>query len=374
MEYSLTKSIVIVGTILVIAMAGCGKNNEANVDSISADAADEVSTEQSFAKVVNVEVYPAKISSFEDYITLPVVVMPNKEVNLGLTAGGKVTAIHVDKGDRVRKGEMVLETDNVLLKASYDQALANFEFQEAEFARSEKLFSGGTITAAQHDGAKLQIATARNSLTMAKKQYEDAVLKAPLSGIVTMRNVEVGDILGPGTPAFRIIDVNTVKVQAGIPEKHIALFKEGNTVAIGFDALPDKIFEGRIDYISPEASTSVRTFLAEILVNNSDRLIRAGIMGDARILRQVYENTVMVPINALIESQRGRIVFVAGSGNKAEERYVEIGAANDTMIRIITGINPGDRVIVKGQQDLVNGEAINITGEYVAEMAEGTVQ
>ena len=178
----------------------------------------------------------------------------------------------------------------------------------------------------------------------------------------------------PGTPAFRIIDVNKVKVRAGIPEKHIVLFREGNTVAVRFDAIPDKVFKGRIDYISPEASTSIRTFLAEILVDNSDRLIRAGIMGDAKILKQVHENAVMVPINALLESQKGRIVFVAGNDNKAEERNVEIGAANDTMIRIIKGINPGDRVIVKGQQDLVNGEAINITGEYSAEMAEGTVQ
>ena len=355
MEYSLKRPMVIAGAVLMIAAAGCGKNHEADVDSNRAVAAGETSTEQGFTKVVNVEVYPVKESSFEDYITLPVVAMPNKEVNLGLITGGKVTAIHVDKGDRVSKGMTLLETDDVLLKAAYDQALANLDFQDAEFARSEKLFRGGTITAAQHDGAKLRISTARNSLTMAKKQYEDAVLKAPLSGVVTMRNVEAGDILGPGTPAFRIIDVNKVKVHAGIPEKYIVLFREGNTVAIRFDAIPDKVFKGRIDYISPEASTSVRTFLAEILVDNSDRLIRAGIMGDARILRQVHENAVMVPINALIESQKGRIVFVAGNDNKAEERNVEIGAANDTMIRIIKGINSGDRVIVKGQQDLVNG-------------------
>ncbi len=374
MEYSLKRPIVIAGAVLAIATAGCGKNQEADVDSNIEVAAGEASTEQDFAKVVNVEVYPVIESSFEDYLTLPVVVTPNKEVNLGLTAGGKVTAIHVEKGDRVSEGMTLLETDDVLLEAAYDQAQANLEFQDAEFARSEKLFSGGTITAAQHDGAKLLIATARNSLTMAKKQYEDAVLKAPLSGVVTMRNVEVGDIMGPGTPAFRVIDVNKVKVHAGIPEKYIVLFRKGNTVAIRFDAIPDKVFNSKIDYISPETSTSVRTFLAEILVDNSDRLIRAGIMGDARILKQVHENAVMVPINALIESQKGRIVFVAGNDNTAEERSVEIGAANDTMIRIISGINPGDRVIVKGQQDLVDGEAINITGEYSAEMAEGTVQ
>ena len=358
--------------LILITAAGC--SNESQQANINSDGKQNTETDAFTAKVVNVEIYNAAEASFQDYITLPVVVSPNKGVNLGLTNGGKITKINVDKGDRVSKDMILLETDDVLLKAAYDQAKANLEYQKTEFERNRKLFDNGTITEAQYDGVKLQLATAQSSFDMAKKQYEDSTLKAPFAGIVTMRNVEVGDILSPGSPAFRIIDMSMVKVQAGIPEKHIVLFKEGNTVAIRLDAIPDKVFKGKINYISPEASTAVRTFLAEINVDNSEGLIRAGTMGNAQILRQVIPNTIMIPLNALVESQTGRSVFIARNDNTAEERTVEIGTADDTMIRIVTGVNPGDRVIVKGQQDLVTGEKIKITGEYVADLGEGTVQ
>ncbi|MFC1694462.1 efflux RND transporter periplasmic adaptor subunit, partial [Candidatus Latescibacterota bacterium] len=222
MENSIRNLFVIV--FLLIAAMGCGKKEASE-------------SETDFTKVTNVEIYTVTASSFEDYISLPVVVMPNREVNLGLVGGGKVTRILVDKGDRVKKDMILLETDDTLLSASYDQARASLEYQKKEFARSEKLYSDGSISTAAYDAAELQFASAQSSYDMAKKQYEDAKLKAPFSGVVTMRNVEVGAILGPGTPAFRIIDVSKVKVQAGIPEKYIAEFKVGNMVTISFDAL-----------------------------------------------------------------------------------------------------------------------------------------
>jgi len=165
-----------------------------------------------------------------------------------------------------------------------------------------------------------------------------------------------------------------VKVQAGIPERYIGDFKIGNDVSIKFDALPGKIFKGNINFISPEASVSVRTFLAEIIVDNSEGLLKSGIMGDARILRKVHEQAIMIPFNAMIETQHGRIVFLASQDNTAEERPVEIGNSNETMTFVTAGLNPGDRLIVKGQQDLVNGERINITGEYASDRMEGSEQ
>jgi len=322
------------------------------------------------ARITNVEIYPVEPVKFEDYINLPVVVKPNREVDLGLTTGGKVTKIHADKGDRVEKGMVLLETDDVMLRANLEIAEANLEYQKKEFARSGKLFQEGSITAAAYDGAKLQLAQARHSYEIARKQYEDSVLKAPFSGIVTRRNVEVGDILGPGTPAFRIIDMSRVKVQAGIPEKYIEDFRIGNTVAVRFDAIPGKTFKGRINYISPEADTTVRTFLAEIVVDNPDGLLRAGIMGDARILRKVHENALMIPINAVVETQEGRIVFVVRDDGTAERRSVELGGVTDLTVCVVSGLEENDRVIVKGQHDLVTGEKVNITGEYSIEPGE----
>jgi len=330
--------------------------------------------EENAAKITNVEIFNVENSTFVEYISLPVVVIPYKEADLGMTAGGKITKIFVDKGDRVLKGGNLLIVDNVLLKTSLKSSITSLEYQKNEFKRDKKLFEEGSINPSMYDISTLKLEQAQSAYDIAKKQLEDATLKAPFSGIVTMRNIEIGEILAPGVPAFRLIDISRVKVQAGIPERYIGDFKIGNDVSIKFDALPGKIFKGNINFISPEASVSVRTFLAEIIVDNSEGLLKSGIMGDARILRKVHEQAIMIPFNAMIETQHGRIVFLASQDNTAEERPVEIGNSNETMTFVTAGLNPGDRLIVKGQQDLVNGERINITGEYASDRMEGSEQ
>ena len=116
----------------------------------------------------------------------------------------------------------------------------------------------------------------------------------------------------------------------------------------------------------------MRTFLAEIVVPNDDGIIRAGLMGNANILRAVIEDAILIPINAIIEAQKGRSIYIALNDNTAEERLIELGkGSTDTMAIITSGVSVGEKVIVRGQHDLVTGERINITGEYTAEKAGG---
>ncbi len=341
---------IMIPAILIVVLAGCGGGNSADTESYT-------------ERVTNVEYLTVTPSTFENTITLPVIVLPYREVNLGLTNGGRVTEITADKGDKVVKGNVLLETDDTILRATYESAQAAWEYQQKEFKRNQRLFADGSITEAQLDAASLAHANARAQYEMAKKNYEEATLKSPFSGIVTMRNTEIGDMLSPGSPAFRIIDMSKVKIQAGIPEKHINGFREGNKVSINIDALPGKTFEGRINYISPEASAGVRTFLAEIVVDNSDNVLHAGVMGNASILLGVTDDALMIPLNSLIETQHGRIVFVLNNDNTVSEREVEIVNASDIMIQV-TGISAGEKIITKGQYDLIDGERVNVTGEY----------
>ncbi len=276
-----------VGGVLALA-AGCGK---------SAEVAEYVEP------VTNVEYFSVQPGTFIPELTLPITVAPLQEVNLGLTGGGRVTVIHVDKGDRVKKGQVLLETDQVLLEAQFNMAEANLAYQKNELARSEQLFKNGSITQAQYDAVKLVQAQAQTGDDIARKQLANAKLEAPFAGTVTMRNAEIGDILAPGSPAFRIINMDSVKIQAGIPEKYIRDFETGGNVIITFDAIPGRQFEATISYLSPEASAKVRTFPAEMIINNHEGLLRAGIMGSATINRKQIDNAILVPINAVIATR-----------------------------------------------------------------------
>jgi RND family efflux transporter MFP subunit len=321
-----------------------------------------------------VEVFTVQSGTFHEYITLPVVVNPYREASLGLVQGGKVTRLHADKGDRVTQGKVLLETDTDMLQTSLRTATANLEYQKNEFARNQKLFESGSITEAIMDASKLALAQAQSAYDAVKKQIEDATLKAPFTGTITERTVEIGDILGPGNSAFRLIEVDRLKVQAGIPERYIGDFHQGNTVTILFDAFPGREFQGKINYIAPEASTTVRTFITEIVVNNPGGVIRAGIMGNARIQQRTFPDALLVPMDALIETQYGRRLFVVKSDSTVEERKITLGGSSGDRIMVTSGVEPGDKVVTKGQNDLVNGEKVRVTGEYQGSVSDAGTQ
>lgn len=323
-------------------------------------------------KITNIETYTVTPQTFHEYINLPVTVNPFRKASLGLLASGRVTKLFVDKGDRIAEGQVLLETETEVLRASFVLAKANLDFQKNEFERNKQLFDAKNISPAVFDAATLALAQAQSQYEIAKKQLDNARLEAPFAGVVAARNAELGDVLAPGTPAFRIIDIDRVKVEAGIPEKYIGGFKAGNRVLIRFDSIPGREFEGKINYIAPEASPSIRTFTAEMVVENRQGLIKAGIMGNAQILKKVHPDAVMVPLNAVIQTQNGRVAFVLRQDNTAEERTVEVGPASELMIKIEKGISPGDRVIVKGQHQIANGEKVRVVGETENQGAEGT--
>jgi RND family efflux transporter MFP subunit len=333
---------------LLLFSQGCGKGNS-------------VEDKGNGVRTINVETYTVLPRNFESYIHLPVVVSPLKEVNLGLTGGGKVTEIRADQGDFVREGAVLLRLDDEMLRANYDIAAANLEFQKTEYARTEQLYKEGNVSESMMDAAKLQLSQAQNTFTLAKKALDDAVLKAPFSGTITARLVEVGAILGPGTPAFRLIDARTVKVKTGIPEQYIRDFETGSNVTIKFDSLPDRAFRGTISYISPEADPQVRTFVAEINVANPEGYLKAGIMGNASVLRNYYPRAVVIPLNAVVETQTGPVVYTSLGDTTAHMNNVILGETSNSDVRIESGIQPGDRVIVRGQYDIVEGDRIRVT-------------
>jgi len=293
-------------------------------------------------KVTPVEVYEVQPQAFTEYVTLPVVVNPYREASLSLTGGGRVVRLLADKGSRVRSGQVLLETETEVLRAALELARANLEFQRAEAARNEQLFAAASIPPSALDAARLALAQAQSQYDIALKQHEDATLKAPFGGTITQRWAELGAVLSPGAPAFRLIDAERVRVQAGIPERLIEDFDTGHRVSLVFDAIAGRTFTGIIDYLAPEASPGVRTFLCEIVVDNRDGAIRAGIMGNARIQRRTLEGALVIPLDALIETQVGRRVFVVEADSLAAERAITIGASGEDAVVASAGLQPGD--------------------------------
>ncbi len=315
-------------------------------------------------RVTNVEVYPVVPRTFVEHFSVPATVVPRRQVDLSMVGGGRVTAVQVDKGDRVEAGQTLLQTDTTSLQAAFDLAAANLEFQTGEFERASRLYEAGSINQSAFAAARLALAQARSERDIARQRLKDATLEAPFTGMITQRHVELGDVLGPGAPAFRLIDADRVKVQVGIPERLVGDFRIGNTVSIELDALPGEVLSGRLEYLAPEASPGVRTFLAEMLLDNHNGMVRSGLMGQARIQRRTFSDALLVPLDALIEGQDGRQLFVVRHDTLAVQRAIDIAATDAGMMVVRRGIDIGDRVVTKGQHELVDGDRVRVTGEY----------
>ena len=181
LKYSM---ISVVGALAVLSI-GCGSGQEAV-------------EEQPITRVTNVRTYTVEPMVFDEYIKLPVAVRPYREVALGLSNGGEVIALHADKGDQVREGDVLLETDKVLADAQLRTARSNLEYQEEEYNRNQRLLEQGSITQAAFDAVKLQFSLTQSSVDQAQKQVENATLEAPFNGIITDRSAEIGEILSQG--------------------------------------------------------------------------------------------------------------------------------------------------------------------------------
>jgi len=182
-------------------------------------------------------------------------VFPNADVNIASESPGKVVAVNADLGDYVAKGKILVQLDNELKIANLQTAEANYEKAKKDLERYEQLFKEKSATAAQLDQARFAYETAEAQYKIAKKQLEDTRIKAPFSGFISARNVEIGSVISTGAMLFNLIDLSTVRVKIQVPEKDIFKIRRGDKVKLSTDALVGEI----LDRKSKSLNSSTRT-------------------------------------------------------------------------------------------------------------------
>jgi RND family efflux transporter MFP subunit len=197
-------------------------------------------------------------------------------------------------------------------------------------------------------------------------------LRAPLSGVILKRLVEVGTLVGPGSPGFVLADTRTVKVVVGVPDTLLAAFPAGATETVRTDALPDRRFEGRVTNVSPTADPRSRLFEVEITVANADGALKPGMVAAVEVVRhgqpdQARTDALVVPLSAVVRppgETEGYAVFVLreqGDVATAELRRVRLGELLGNDITVVDGLAGTERLIVQGASIVANGERVNPT-------------
>jgi len=273
--------------------------------------------------------------------------------NIAPTIPGRIDNILVEVGDRVQKGQLLVQMD----KTNLVQAQLQLANAERELGRVSELYKSGSATQQQFDQLTSQVDVARESV---RNLTENTELHSPIDGVITARTFDAKNIYSGVMPILTVMQVIPVKVIVSIPEIYFPQVKTGTEVRVRLDVYPDKNFTGRINIIYPTIDQLSRTFKAEVSITNTDMAIRPGMF--ARVeLNFGTLNRVVVPDLAVIKQPgtNTRYVFTVENG-LARRRELQLGRLIGNRFEVISGIDAGAQVVIAGQSRLLEQTPVRI--------------
>ena len=318
-------------------------------------------------------------------------IVPYAQVDLAFQSGGYVESIRqvkspsggmrsIDQGDWVPKGTVLAVVRQQDYKDKLEQANAQLARSQAEydkakltFDRTSALYASHSATKPDFDSATAQLASTTASISGAKAQVSEAnvalaycELRAPFSGWVVKRSIDVGSLVGPATNGFTLADTESVKAVFGVPDTSISRVRLGQHLAISTDSLPQQ-FAGRVSAISPSADPKSRVFSVEVTIPNQKNQLKSGMIASLSLNGvQLPQSVLAVPLAAVIRDP-GRadnfaVMITEGSGDfeTARLRPVDLGDTYGNMIATKGGLTFGERVITTGVSLVKSGDKVRV--------------
>lgn len=313
--------------------------------------------------VVEKKIQPVKIMEvqgepFEEIYKVVGVVKAYNYGKLSAEEGGIITYIK-EKGNRVRKGEVVVRLSKETDIAMYEQAVAQYNLAKDNFERVQKLYLEGAATEQQFTNAGLQLDVAEKSVNVYLKRLNKGFIRSPISGIVDAKIMNKGEMAVPGSPVISIVDISRVKINAGIPERFVQDIKKGKSVKITFDDFPGEEFTGKITYISPTINPQSRTFEIEIVINNPSGKLKPEMSANLEITKSSVSNAIVLSQDLIVDNVEEKYVFVV-ENNVAKKRILKLSGRTDNKVVVLEGLQIGDKVIYEGFQYLNDGDEVQV--------------
>ena len=339
---------------MVAAAAGC-----------STPEADSAQVEGSeFARVINVEVAPLTTERFVEEIRLTAVALANQDVQVSAEESGVIRELFVDRGDAVNEGDAIAKIDDRVLSAQVAQARAAADLAEQTWQRRKRLWEEDRVgSEIAYLEARFAAEQSAASLEGLEQRLARTVIRAPFSGVLDDRFVDVGAMVNPGDAVARLVDLNPIKVAAGVPERYAREVRVGEEATVVFDVLNREPFTARIGYVGSTVDPQNRTFRIEVELANRERLIKPQMVAEMAVTRQAVSDAIVVPQDALVRVADGYIVYVLAERNGAtvaEARGVTLGPARRNLVVVEAGVTEGEQLIVVGHRSVADGDRVNV--------------
>ena len=308
---------------------------------------------------IPVSVAAIRTGRVSSYITSTANLVAEDDVDVLAEAEGRIEELHVEEGDRVRRGQVLAalvkdDAEIALKKAQLKTKNAQLAYERAVEMVGEELMSRE-----EYDKTTMEYEIVRQEVAEAEWRLEKTMIRAPFSGFVTGRMINLGQNVQIGTALFRVSDFDPLIARIYLPEKDVLDLETGREVRISLRADDETRFRGHIRQISPVVDTATGTVKVTVEAVKPPPRVRPGAFVTIDIVRKTHERVVLLPREAIIRELQEAYVFVA-NGEVAEKRRVALGLEENGRVQVVSGVDAGEQVIVAGQGGLKDGSAIKI--------------
>jgi membrane fusion protein, multidrug efflux system len=341
---------------------------------------------------VQAQAVEKQAGSTADGLRFSAVVIPDSEVPLAFRIPGYVVSLKqvrgedgrmrdIAEGDRVSRGAVLVrirssEYEDKVRQASSQASAAEAVAEKAklDFDRATHLYDSQSLTKsdfdaarAQYDSSQDELRSARAATSEAEIALHDTSLVAPFDGDIVKKTVELGGFVGPGVPTLALAKTDIVKLVVGVPDTVVRSIKLGQPVDVSIDAFPARSFRARVSRMSSAADAITRNFDIEVAIPNRDHRLKVGMIGSLQFADGgdgARTLGLLVPLSAIVQARDGEYgvftVAESSTGEVARLRTVEIGAVTGTEIRVLNGLETGDRIITTGANLLKDGQRVEV--------------
>lgn len=310
-------------------------------------------------RVETVELRPVDLT---ETFTLPAHLEARENLLLSAEIPGRVVLLHVVEGEQVTSGQTLLEIDADSIRSQLEREQQNVTNLASKRERLKRLHEQGLVSRQELDDIENALTAARSALRQAQLQLEKGRPVAPISGIVDRLHVDQGEYVDPGKTLLRLVQVDQLKVVADVPEKDVTFLQPGQQVTIvpaviqGYEL---KEVIAIIEHIAFVADDNSRTYRTTMHIENPTPELRPGMIVRATFVRQQHQQTIAVPLFAVLDRRGKKIVYVV-EDDLAREVEVTTGSSIGGQLVVRSGLVAGQQLVVKGHQLLIDGALVSV--------------
>ncbi|MCL7761867.1 efflux RND transporter periplasmic adaptor subunit [Polaribacter sp. Z014] len=324
---------------------------------------------------IKITVSKVAVNSNSPFLSVSGKIEATNSADLSTRMMGFVKKVHVNVGDKVRKGQLLISINNADLQAKKGQVNAGitqaktaFNNAEKNYNRFKNLFESKSVTqkemddmTANYEMAKAGLESANQMKNEINAQFAYSNITAPFSGVVTSKNIESGDMANPGMPLISIETPKEFEVIAMVPETEISQIKKGTTVNVLVKSM-NKTLTGKVTEVSTSAKNTGGQYLVKINLDKTEVSILSGMFATVQfpVERKVKSELVLIPNKAIVTNGQLSGVYTVSESNTAMLRWLRLGRTYGNSVEVLSGLNADESYIVSAEGKLFNGAKVSV--------------